>query len=715
MAYFFATTLGTMFLNFSNGVRIWCLSYHMANMMYFLEPKAPDAPPTFSQNFHISTQGQMFGYMVITVLSCGLSIVAVSLPMPRSSHCIAMEKMDETKRQFSTMIRSLLCIYTQEEGDDSKDACRRTMIYHDHVVENLKEMDTDVAYSWWEHFDGGSYAAIRVMLGRHVTMSRTMLAGLEALMDSISYDVQSETEQEAKLMKQIKVPLLALQESMLKLYGMVTDGAKDGVIDEQEAAGLARQVAAVECDILALSEAFRGACTSLSGRSFCARHEDFKDQYRVLFCVCTMARLVVDFAQDLGKREVIPKKSVWQAFMGNSIFSGISERSHKDFATRNSISLLLCFFCGYIGNGALIPRYTAAISTNASLLLSTFVGSALQKNMGRVQGLVIGSVVGRFLHASVSLMGCGAMQFGLGTIATIGVFSCCSFYIYMSSPTFGYTASLFGGFGSMAILADCDTTEQTEDAYLSITCAMVCIITMAGVDLALAPRASKEATQAFMTFLRSKKNVLQSLTETGSVPRSSESFKVMRGLLDTTVQSATEAAKAPSLLMRPFRWPLYTSVVETARVALRGVEILTWAMTCQHNTLREVEAQTKDRPKDSAGRVLLKACKAFEAVSGSILQVLDSVIVVTETAMEAASSVEALHGSMDTHTHLPEYQALVGQLVKEVGTRIDDNSAKQGGVPLDQDVETSLHVMLQELSNVGDLAVQMLRHTKTHA
>jgi len=498
---------------------------------------------------------------------------------------------------------------------------------------------------------------------------------------------------------------------MLKLFEEVTDVSKDGNVDENEAEALLKTASTVEADMLAFSSNFRSVSASLADESFVARHKAFKDEYHVVFVFCTMARLLVDLAKKYAKREEIQRSSVL-AILGNNIrniFAGMFDESHQDFAYRNSLSLLLCFFLGYIGNGSLIPPYTADIATNASLLLSNFVGSALQKNMGRVQGLVIGSVVGRVIHALLSMSDCDGAFYGVSMVITLGVFSLVSFYIFMSSETFGFTAYLFGGFGSMVILGDCSETENTASAYLAIVCATLCIIIMAGVDMALAPSAAEDAEEAYLGHLRSMRDGVVSMLKLEELPKG-YSVDALGDMLVSTRRSAEEAAKAPSMVAKPFRPELFHELVNTSRTNLIHTAILEKAVFVQPDT-RTPDATPREYLNGSSPVIeILKRCKSYKDVSASLEEVMLAAFLLAETSIKADTSLEAIHATKDIKMKVNNLNGLLDQLAIEVGFETD-GKFKETLIPLDQDTDTALQVTFKELQ----LIIQKCRAVKTHS
>jgi len=419
-------------------------------------------------------------------------------------------------------------------------------------------------------------------------------------------------------------------------------------------------------------------------------------------------------AKELAKREDIDRVRITDVFgrTFKNIFAGMAEEKHQSFAKRNSITLLLCFFLGYVGNGSLIPPYTADIATNASLLLSNFVGSALQKNMGRVQGLVIGSVIGRVIHAVLSMSDCSGSIFGVSMVATLGLFSMTSFYLFMSSETFAFTAYLFGGFGSMVILSDCSDSENTEAAYLSIVCATLCIITMAGVDMALAPSAADDAADAYLGFLRGTREAMVSMLTRSTLPEGHDTTELMCAL-DDTQRSAEEAAKAPSMVMKPFRLELFNGLVSSGKQSMIHIDTLSRAMLVRADKGMPDPTPAKYLNGNSPVTEILRTCSTYNDLSSRVEEVMLGSFLLAETSIKADTSLQAIHASKDIKMKVKETQEMLEQLAKEVGIETD-GKFEETVIPLDKDTDTALQVTIKEMEMIISKAKEIKQHSMTH-
>jgi hypothetical protein len=168
---------------------------------------------------------------------------------------------------------------------------------------------------------------------------------------------------------------------------------------------------------------------------------------------------------------------------------------------RGFISIVGTFYLGMF-----FLNYSGVPSGTGSLLLNKFSGAAIQKNLGRLQAVLISQVVP---HLITTVLGtsCWIPRIIVQGLVMIGweIVTC---YVYYSSATYGYIGCLIAAFGvptlaypcsapltgSAAILAD--QTFQVA-AFTKLVQTTIAIIVLTCVDLCLATdRASTKGRDA---------------------------------------------------------------------------------------------------------------------------------------------------------------------------------------------------------------------------
>merc|ERR1719443_2404120 len=133
----------------------------------------------------------------------------------------------------------------------------------------------------------------------------------------------------------------------------------------------------------------------------------------------------------------------------------------------------------------MIKSYNSAPAETVCLLLSMFVGSAVTKNMGRVQGVVLGCVFGQLLYALFAwCYWWGYMVIGI----TVFVWLLSTLFVYYNSADFGYIGCLMAAFGTKYMLQGCSNDVfQPTDTYYTIINTVVGITIMTFCDLTFTP------------------------------------------------------------------------------------------------------------------------------------------------------------------------------------------------------------------------------------
>jgi hypothetical protein len=235
---------------------------------------------------------------------------------------------------------------------------------------------------------------------------------------------------------------------------------------------------------------------------------------------------------------------------------------------------------------------------------------------------------------------------------------------------------------------------------------------MAGVDLMMAPSAADDAAEAYFSFLRTKRATLESLLETGRTPQGHSASDLAEPLEDTA-RSAQEAAKAPSMVRKPFRSDLFSALVTEGRKVAIGVGTIDRAMNPM--TDARISDATPRKYASAASPVLevLKNCKSYKDLMDRMDHILLNTFLLVETSVQATTSLEAVHSTKEVKLKSRPTQDVLKQLVKEISAETD-GEFKKTLIPLDQDLDTALQVLVTELHMTVQLCQDIKHHSLTH-
>jgi len=687
--YFAATTLFMMFGTWRNGMRVWCLSYHMGNMMVWLQPVEDGTDDGYSHHFKIKFDGAAFGYVIVTLFAAAVTTLALSLPTPRMAHRIALRDMQNSANSLDSIFRSTVKLYFGHTDNASSDLMR-CKLFLSRMQEDLVGMKSQIDASWWEHFDIGVFADVRKGMNKHVIVQQGLLECIQSLHAGLE-SLQS-NDATTKLRSQVEPSADSLVESTYELYTTCFNAMENGAIDEQEARDLTQKVGVVEADIEKLSTAFRAAAIDVAGQGFTKQQSMLKSDWQMIFLLCSTSRLIVDMAKEYASRNPRTSVSAVQAMAGFNVFSGMTDPAHLEFAFRNSLSLFACWAIGYTGVFGLLPQYTAGIATNASLLLSTSVGSALKKNMGRVQGLVLGTTVGCLLYGAVISQGCQSTMYYLLGYGMTFVLGTGSFYMFVSTKENSFIFYLFGGFASQRLLAPC-ASEMTEtdlaSYFKNILCAIVCVSILAVVDLSLTASAGKTAEAKAVGLAKDVSHCITLLMK-DIEPQSAYGKIALRAEMDALEAKAIEGAAEPRLFSQPFNENLYSLLVSKNRSLL--IQILTYRWAVRHSASSTLEDATAEMKKGD-GKIfpIFEGCKTMTNLHDNIAQMLDTFVCNVESQVCAANAMDSARATMDTAPCYPKVKEQIDLLREEIGPKVDALGAQKQ--PVDKDIATSMHVI----------------------
>jgi hypothetical protein len=173
----------------------------------------------------------------------------------------------------------------------------------------------------------------------------------------------------------------------------------------------------------------------------------------------------------------------------------IFDRDHQMWTLRNGMSIIIAFYVGWHGYQRYISMYNASLASTVAVLLSKFVGSAMTKNLARLQGVVLGIVLGNILYA---LLGWCYWWGHLLVAVALYSWTLLGLFMYYHSENYSTVGVLLVVFGSQSLLRPCANTETDPSGLSLIVNATLGITIMTLVDLLLSrARASELALNGF--------------------------------------------------------------------------------------------------------------------------------------------------------------------------------------------------------------------------
>jgi hypothetical protein len=357
--------------------------------------------------------------------------------------------------------------------------------------DSISGMQANLDGSWWETFNIGRAGRSRALLQRHLEMLRHMADNMFSLQVCIAKEDFGETHK--RMMDNIGMQVRSLVEQTMNLLRLCTLAANDGDLDGKEKKRIKHAIGEVESRMQRLAVAYdkqrkeimpdKRICPELQSESF------------FCYCLSVYGRQAVEYAKDLLERPPQSCSSEMPFFLQDwitewfAIFDPkilIKSKDNWSFAIRNSLSIAISYYIGFWFLG-----FDAVPAGTVSVLISNFSGSALQKNMGRLQAVTLATILP---HLIVQVMGqyCDFMR-GVMQAGALAVWEVVFCYVYYQSPTYGYIGCLLAAQGAGLFVFPCTDAASTAEvelafgtaAFTKIVDLTLGVIVMTFVDLAL--------------------------------------------------------------------------------------------------------------------------------------------------------------------------------------------------------------------------------------
>jgi len=329
-----------------------------------------------------------------------------------------------------------------------------------------------------------------------------MCDNLFAMLACVSVEGFEDTH--VNCMEKMKAPVDKLTGAVKCLLETVTAAASDGDINPDE-----RQ------ELMDLQEQTKSALAEFSA-AFDATHKEIFPDARVtadlqsesffFYTLSVYARYAMDYTDSLLNDPPVPKglaKELIEAFVKMFDMNVLTkDPDYVSFVVRNTISITICYYVGmyYLG-------YSGIVAGSASVLLSKMAGSAIVKNLGRLNAVCIGNIAP---HIIVRIFGvaCSTPRI-IASICAMASWEMLACYVFYASSQFGYIGCLVAAFSLGQLIYPCsDLTGKAADAaedafetaiFAKLTQTVMAVAIMTCVDSLLArERASSMAINNFL-------------------------------------------------------------------------------------------------------------------------------------------------------------------------------------------------------------------------
>jgi hypothetical protein len=447
----------TVWFNISANVRMFILSYHVYFVMAIQDPCND---PLMNESWSLDWQSQTTQTMGTALIGLLAAVLVTVFPVPKTATSAARQAAFSATNELNNVLDEIYAYYTRDSPSVSITAletqCRQ-------LRESIQTMQTDIESAWWEKFDIGSAGRVRRYLTGHVSMLKTVVDNIFAVQISVAKEDFGKTHKAC--MKAMSHDCKDLLDDCKKLQEMNVAAAADGSISEEEKTDLLLQKEKVTDNIKALAKKFNEVRQNENlfkqvGAPHVAKsvvNSDLQGESFFFYCLSIHARLTADYTDDMLSKSNTGQGAIKELIVSLcSMFSpGVlkSRLKWNSFTVRSTAQLLGSYFFGmYVSN------YNAAASCTISLLLNEFMGSAMLKNLNRLQAVVLSAVI-PFLIKKFVKESCDPFMVCIKGFA-IFAWELLTCYIYYSSASLGYIGCLLAAFASATLVYPCVNRES---------------------------------------------------------------------------------------------------------------------------------------------------------------------------------------------------------------------------------------------------------------
>lgn len=540
-----------LWLNFDLGLKMFALSWHMYFWMGYLHFKKEHWE--VQVGFGVTLRGNLdvTRSLLMTALGAGVAVLASLLPYPILAIDMARSSCWSVA---GTLARSwedaIDCACEGLDNPITRDRLKRDV---EVLRADLVVLADHVKNAWWECLGFGKVQRAREHLE---ILDRTLEESHDRVLTVLhACEKVHERSKAMPEMLQLRPCLKALCLQTGMLMKEVTSACSDGVIDEQEK----RDITARRADTL---EAMEELCKELAVVE--GEHSDMIEQRAFCLHFYGYGRLAVQMADVLlayegGRR----RHHLFQSWKMIVLPSVLFSPEHLLWTLRNGLSITVTFAIGYCGYHEMIRSYNSGPSSTVCLLLSDFVGSAMMKNMGRLQGVAMGTAIGQLAYATLAWC---SMSGHVMVVSFLFCWEMATLFLYYSSAEQGYMGCLLAAFGAQNLLQGCSSTDIFHPASLAhkvIDCVLG-IVVITAVDLLLAPApASKLACRAYMDFWRDYRAAIEEALDPDAKSVPMRDGHLLRQLAQMEALGK-EAGQEPRFHRTPWKAGLWREAIGSA-------------------------------------------------------------------------------------------------------------------------------------------------------
>jgi len=478
-----------LYLNWDGNTRVFGLTTYVWYWMAFLNYHTPTG---FAHNFKVKLNGRAMSEMAVATSGCVIAIIASMFPYP----LLATKKMDNTGKFLIRKLHTVWSEFVEYYTGDDKNPYTQNILGKE--LAGLQAAAGTLApfiqSSWYECMGLGKWQEKRMMfkcVDRYLTecfnrLSCVLSGCLAEDFDDVHDELMRRTRGQMSDVIERVGDLLSLCEDNIMNCGWNRSGRAKAATMKDD---LNKAVDALTTEFLKAAK----------DKNLYVVTDQVSGEFLVASNLCCWARITCSFCDELMD-EMPEETGNWREGVGlmGAFAPGINNTPNNlNYVLRGWVSVIVAFTIGFNGvAGKMIKNYNAALASTICVLLTKSLGGALANNLKRLQGVVLGTVIGQVAYALLAW----CVWWGYLSVGTfVFVWSLVALYMYYHSDNYSTVGLLLAVFANGSMLQGCsDEIFDPTVAYYGIINTVSGITIMAVFDMVLSPdRASNMAMRSY--------------------------------------------------------------------------------------------------------------------------------------------------------------------------------------------------------------------------
>lgn len=493
-----------LYLNFDGNTKVFGLTTYVWYWMAFLNHTTPTG--FTSQGFKVRLNGRMMSELSCAVSGCGLAIIASFFPFP----LLATWRMDDTGKSLIRKLHHVWSEFIEYYTGDEKNPYTQNILAKD--LANLQSLAGGlsplITSSWYECFGLGKWQEKRMMMKVLDSYLQECFNRLSCVLSGCLNEDFGDTHDD--LMRRTREKMTDVIDKIGDLLSLCEDNIMNCGWNRSGRQEAEKMIEELNKAVDALTREF---LTAVKEMELYKVSDDVAGENMVASNLCCWARVTSNFCNDL-QAEMPEETGSWKDGVGlcGAFAPAIcNDPGNLNYVMRGWISVMVAFYVGFNGvAGKMIKPFNPALASTICVLLTKSLGGALGNNLKRLQGVVLGTVIGQVAYALLAW----CVWWGYISVAAfVWLWSLVGLYMYYHSDNYSTVGLLLVVFANSSLLQGCsDEVFDPTVAYYGIINTVSGITIMGIFDMLLAPdRASNMAMVAFAQAIKPLKVMTEDL------------------------------------------------------------------------------------------------------------------------------------------------------------------------------------------------------------